>query len=118
MKKQYTAPEIMFADFKTKERIADTCWGLTETHTHQYTRYYDVEGPGYVSFNVIGGSGSCSNPDAYNIHYYEYKGEAWVDGSKYEAELERALMAKGGNGGQPYKEIAVDFPVRPDPSWS
>lgn len=119
MRKQYTAPEIMFADFKTKERIADTCWGLDKNHNHNVTRYYDTNGTGYVSFNVIG-TGSCANPDAYDVFYYEYEGATpvRVDGTKYETEVETALRLKGGNDGQPYKGLSFDFPQKPDPSWS
>ena len=115
----YEKPKLIFSDVRLNENIADTCWGLSEGHNHNVTRYYDVDGPGYVSFNVIG-SGKCANPNAYNIFYYEYEGadSKKVDGSAYETELERALSMKGGSDGQPYKGLDFDFPQKPKPSWS
>lgn len=118
----YEKPRLIFSNVRLNENIADTCWGLTEDHNKQVLRYYDVDGTGYVSFNVKQGSGGgCANPDAYNITYYRWKGDEEahsVDGTAYETELESALLKYGGNGGQPYLGIEVHFPERPSEKWS
>lgn len=112
----YEKPKLIFSNVRSNENIANTCWGLTEKHPDQKTRYYDVEGLGFVSFNVKNMSGNCGAPDAYNIEYYEYKDEPAIPGkgAEYEKILEAALTEKGGNNGQPYSGIDMDFPDRPD----
>ena len=118
MKKEYNKPEVKIEKIITDSAIADTCWGLTENHKQQKTRYYDVDGVGFLSFNVKSQGNSCDAPDAYNIKYLKYEGDTGVDGSQYEAQLEEALSSKGGNNGQPYKGLDTDFPTSPSSSWS
>lgn len=120
--RKYERPEIKFADVRLNEGIADTCWGLKPNHPNDVAHYYDVDGPGYVSFHVkrkTSDKNGCSTPDAYSIVYYEYKGAEGVDGNKYDMEVEAALSAsQGGNSGQPYKNFSINFPTKPDESWS
>lgn len=117
--KEYKKPQVKFVNLRGRESVADTCWGLDEKHNKQKERFIDVSGPGYVGFNVKG-SGSCGNPDAYNIKYYEYKGAIGdtIKGKEYEDELEAMLRLKGGADGNPYKGLDFDFPDKPVEGWS
>ena len=114
--KKYVSPKVEFNTLNLKENIAATCWGY-QANGKSPTFYYDVAGEGYVSF-TLGKTGSCDSPDAINILYYKYKGEDGVSGSQYESEVEKALASKGGNAGQNYDGITIDFPIAPDPGWS
>lgn len=120
MKNVYEKPQINVVDFKVNNAVADTCWGLTPTHTQQATRYYDVTGEGIVSFNVAHKSGNCGAPDSYNLVYIYYNeaGELINDaaaGAAFKSEVDSALSSKGGNNGQPYSGIDADFPTQPVP---
>lgn len=114
----YEKPKLIFSNVRLNENIAATCWGLEPGHPHDREYFYDIEGPGYVGFHIKSTDGSCGAPDAYNIKYYEYKDEDGVDGTKYDGIIETALVQHGGNNGQPYGNLTIDFPIRPDPSWS
>lgn len=116
--RKYEKPKVTFKSLRASEAVAETCWGLTERHNKQVPRYYDVKGPGYLKFNVRGFEGSCSTPDAYSIKYYKYEGADPQDGIGYEKVLEEALKLRGGNDGEPYKNLEFDFPQKPDPKWS
>lgn len=118
LEKNYEKPRAKFISIRSSEKVADTCWGLEPGHPNDVAHYYDVEGPGYVSFHVQSGSGNCANPDAYNILYYEYEGAEGVPADRYNDEIEAALRTAGGNNGQPYRGFDVHFPVKPDPEWS
>lgn len=115
--KKYVSPKIEFNSLNLREDIADTCWGHQANKKGSPTFYYDVKVEGYISF-TLGYTGSCDSPNAQNILYYSYKGEAASDGSKYEYEVESALIAGGGNAGQNYKGMSFTFPEKPSETWS
>lgn len=117
---KYEKPRMIFNDIRLNSGIAATCWGLAPGHPHDKEYFYDVEGEGYVGFHVQSASGHCGGPDAYEIKYYEYLGDEGdpVKGATYEKILEEELTKKGGNNGQPYNNLSVDFPENPNPSWS
>ena len=114
--KKYEKPKMIFCDLRLEKSVAGTCWGLEPGHPHDKEYFYDVEGEGYVGFHIKSAKGNCGAPDAYNICYYEYKGVAGdpIKGQTYEQFLEKVLTQKGGNNGQPYNNLTVDFPTEPD----
>ena len=134
--KKYEEPKITFSEFRLNQSIADACWSLTgenkpngkpgnNGYSGPFT--YDISGEGYVSFWVKSMNGNCSSgPDAFKIIYYGSKiGEDGtplngknVEGPEMEIELENALSTAAAHKGEPYKGMATDFPVTPDPSWS
>lgn len=112
MKKKYESPKIEFQDLQLKEDIANVCWG---GHGNSMTWYYDIDGPGYVSFQIAGGK--CTlNLD--QVTYYYANGEVGTITQEQYNELSKALKNSGGESGNPFKGEGVDFPIKPDPSWS
>lgn len=112
---EYEKPELKFVAIRSEKNVAKTCWG---GHGKSDTWYYDISGEGFVSFQIS--PGSCAL-NLTNVQYY--KGEG-VEGvlidsmdPKY-VELQDALVQSGGSDGNPFAGEGVDFPLKPDPSWS
>lgn len=69
---------------------------------------YDVEGEGYVSFNLKGvkiakDNGSCGAPDAFDLVYYGTRTDANgnpLTGDYFEQEVENALSASAHEGAE------------------
>lgn len=119
---KYEKPAVKFVALRSREELADKCWGLKDKDYNSMF-YYDIKGKGWLSFHLKSASGNCGAPDAYEIKYYEDKNSQGVDLDKSginftENDLESILTQRGGNNGQPYSTISSDFPSNPDPKWS
>ena len=108
----YEKPAMKFVSLRNESKVANTCWG---GHGGSMKWYYDTEGPGYVSFQI--GGGSC-DLNLINVTYYDSQGNASdADTSKIE-ELNAALENAGGNKGSNFKGEDSIFPTTPGTEWS
>lgn len=128
--KKYLAPEIEFVDLQADRKIANTCWGYHDgtkdfgedpTNAKPDQMYCDIPEPGYVGFNVTGGS--CNFTDAtLSWTYYTFDGNG--NGVPTKApdgiynSFKTVISNAGGNNGQPFAGEGTIVKPTPDPSWS
>lgn len=103
MRIQYEKPKMTFVSLRSRENIADTCWG---NHGTGY-KYYDTAGAGYVAFTIAAGSCTAEG-GALQMIYYSSKndtvGTAISAGHpQYDETYRKVMDASGGSYGQPFK---------------
>ena len=112
-KEKYESPRMTFEEVAASEAVANTCWGYHGTDTKLYA---DLEGKGYASFQI--GGGSCTL-NLIHVTYYEDT-ETYSEATPaQQAELETILRKSGGESGNPYSgEGSVVIPNHPSDKWS
>lgn len=112
MTMKYEKPAMKFVELRNEEAVANTCWGYHGTDT---LLYCDIEGEGYFSFQIAGGSCTLN---AINIVYYDSDGNIGsYSQAQYDA-LMQILKSAGGESGNPYKgEGTTIIPDHPG-DWS
>ena len=112
MTKQYEKPAMKFVELRSREEVANTCWGYHGTDT---LLYCDIPGEGYFSFQIAGGSCSLN---AINIQYYDGNGNPGSYTSDQYNALMQILESAGGQSGNPSKgEGTTVIPDHPG-NWS
>lgn len=120
---RYEKPQLKFVSLQNEKAVANTCWG---GHNKETTFYCDIEGKGFVSFQIA--QGSCTL-NLINVKYYgedtNGDGKITVKDTSVDATEEQRkilndiLVNSGGSTGNNYNgEGTIVFPDRPDPSWS
>ena len=112
MTKQYEKPAMKFVELRSREEVANTCWGYHGTGTDLYC---DIPGEGYFSFQIAGGSCALN---LVNVVYYDGNGNPASYTSEQYTALMQILESAGGESGNPYKgEGTTIIPDHPG-SWS
>lgn len=108
MSKVYEKPQMKFVSLQNSEKIAAKCWSGGEI-----TKYFDIQGPGYVE--VMQGSGSCDSNNSLIFTYYDANGEnpeKIMPGNPKYDQIKGEV--KGGN----QFTLTDDFADSPDSRWS
>ncbi len=111
---KYEKPAMEFVELRSKEAVANTCWGY---HGTDNLLYCDIPGEGYVSFQIM--EGSCTL-NLINVMYYSDEHPGGTDATQDQIKiLDNILRASGGESGNPYAgEGTTVIPDNPSPSWS
>lgn len=110
---KYEKPAMKFISLRNEEAVAATCWG---NHGTDYTYYCDIQGAGYVSFQI--GQGNCSM-NLVNVTYYDNEGNSSA-ASEAQIEALKQTLIENSNNGKGTNHSAMGSIVLPDPSpaWS
>ncbi len=135
--KEYKEPEIQFISLNPSEKVASPCWAYAVNNKPSPTYYYDLEGPGYVSFEIakndkkakeialFGNGKGCDGGMPCNVYYYyDMNGDKIIGNNECKLleeddplvdKLTEAMYGFGGNSGEPVNPS--DFPGQPG-NWS
>lgn len=135
--KEYKEPEIQFISLNPSEKVASPCWAYAVNNKPSPKYYYDLEGPGYVSFEIakndkkakeialFGNGKGCDGGMPCNVYYYyDMNGDKIIGNNECKLledddplvdKLTEAMYGFGGNSGEPVNPS--DFPGQPG-NWS
>ena len=134
--KKYKEPEVQFISLNPSEKIANPCWAFAVNNGDSPKYYYDLEGPGYLSFKIAkrdnkgiilygnGNGNGCNSAKPCEVfYYYDSNGDSILENNEItsatDEQINQLIWAMhtefGGESGEPTQ--ASHFPGNPG-NWS